>query len=112
MSLEPVHSNPFHSAILKTCEDLGPFLVQKNEAYGDATRRIVSVLESFYPNGIPHNQIQNCYYMIQILNKLSRIAENNDPFGEDPWLDCAGYSVLAHSKGKLDKDREKLDADR
>ncbi len=93
----------FHDVILKTCADLGPFLVAKNEAYGDASRRIVSVLQSFYPDGIPHGQIQNCYYMIQILNKLSRIAENNDPFGEDPWLDCAGYSILAHSKVEIER---------
>lgn len=95
--------NPFHAQILAITGDLGPFLVKKNSAYGDATRRIVTVLEAFYPAGIPHDQIQNAYYMIQILNKLSRIAENNDPLGEDPWLDCAGYAVLAHAKRELEK---------
>ena len=94
-------SNPFHDKILAISAELGPFLVSKNEAYGDATRRIVTVLEAFYPAGIPRDQIENAYYMIQILNKLSRVAQNNDPFGEDPWLDSAGYAVLAHAKREL-----------
>lgn len=95
--------NPFHQELLTVTGELGPFLVEKNSAYGDATRRIVTVLEAFYPLGIPNGQIQNAYYMIQILNKLSRIAENNDPLGEDPWLDCAGYAVLAHAKRQLER---------
>lgn len=104
--------NPFHKEIEKITTELGPFLVRKNQAYGDATRRIVTVLEAFYPGGIAHDQIQNAYYMIQILNKLSRIAENNDPLGEDPWLDCAGYSVLAHAKRELEKKKGTSNASR
>ena|SRR3990167_10172171 len=101
----PLPQNPFHDEILRQCVELGPFLVKKNEAYGDSTRRIVSCLQSFYPDGIPLAQIENAYYMLQILNKLSRVATDCDPFGEDPWLDAAGYSILAHAKRELDKKR-------
>lgn len=89
--------------ILRVAGELGPFLVKKNEAYGDATRRITTMLSALYPRGIPIDQIENAYYFIQILNKMSRIATNNDPFGEDPWLDIAGYATLAHARKELER---------
>lgn len=98
----------FHAEILKVTQALGKLLIEKNTAYGDATRRIVTTLQAYFPNGIPHDQISDAYYMIQILNKLSRVAENNDPAGEDPWLDSSGYSVLAHVKKLLEKRHETL----
>jgi hypothetical protein len=30
-----------------------------------------------------------------MLDKLSRIARDNDPLGESPYMDIAGYSILA-----------------
>lgn len=99
--------NPFHEAILANCRDLGPFLVQKNEAYGDSARRVSRMLEVFFPDGIKPNRIEDAYYMIQILNKLGRVAEDNDPMGEDPWLDASGYAMLAHSSKQLKKENKK-----
>jgi len=93
--------NTFHQKIEQTLKELAPFLIKKDTAYGDATRKIIRCLEELYPNGIPVEAIGNVYYMIQILNKFSRIATDNDPFGESPWLDSIGYSTLAHSKHEL-----------
>ncbi len=95
--------NSFHDEILAQSRDLGPFLVEKNKAYGDSARRVSRMLEVFFPNGIPTKSIEDAYYMIQILNKLSRAAEDNDPAGEDPWLDAAGYAMLAHCSKSLRK---------
>ena|SRR3990167_2387153 len=95
--------NPFHQKILETAEFLGPFLVKKDLAYGDATRKIIRCLKEYYPDGIPHDQIHNVYFMIQINNKFCRIATDNDPFGENPWLDIAGYSLLAYANHELRK---------
>jgi len=30
-----------------------------------------------------------------MLDKMSRIARDNDPMGEDPFKDIAGYAILA-----------------
>lgn len=93
----------FHQKIKDTLHDLSELLIKKNTAYGDATRKIVRCLQELFPNGIPVEQISNVYYMIQILNKFSRIATDNDPFGESPWLDSIGYSTLAHAKHELER---------
>lgn len=92
--------NRFHDDIIAACRDLGPFLVEKNKAYGDAATRVVACLEQLFPAGIPREHYANAYFMIQVLNKLSRIASQRgaDPMGEDPWHDAAGYSTLAHAK--------------
>lgn|SRR3990167_3222687 len=100
--------NTFHAKILETARFLGPFLVKKDLAYGDATRKIIRCLKEYYPDGIPHDQIHNIYFMIQINNKFCRIATDNDPFGENPWLDIAGYSLLAYAKCKLEKNDKRI----
>lgn len=96
----------FHKKLQVTLHELAPFLIKKDLAYGDATRKIIRCLKELFPDGIPHDQISNVYYMIQILNKFSRIATDNDPFGESPWKDCVGYSTLAHANHELQKDRK------
>lgn len=92
----------FHDEILTLARELGPFLVSKNEAYGDATRVIGRCMAELFPNGIPVSHLSNAYYMIQVLNKLCRVASNDpasdDPMKENPWKDAAGYSILAHAK--------------
>jgi hypothetical protein len=30
-----------------------------------------------------------------MLDKISRIARDNDPLGESPYMDIAGYSILS-----------------
>lgn len=98
-----VTDNPFHQKIIQLSAELGPFLVEKNLAYGDSARRVSRMLEVFFPDGIPAKRIEDAYYMIQILNKLGRVAEDNDPMGEDPWLDACGYAMLAHCSKEVKK---------
>lgn len=97
----------FHKKIRTTLADLAPFLIKKDLAYGDATRKIIRCLKEIFADGISHDQIGNVYFMIQILNKFCRIATDNDPFGENPWLDTCGYGTLAASNFELVKSRAK-----
>lgn len=99
--------NKFHQEILRLCGEMGPFLVGKNEKYGDATRRISRMLEIVFPKGIPVHRIEDVYFIIMVFNKICRVAEDHKQEDEDPWLDTAGYAILAHAKRRLERDRER-----
>jgi len=42
--------------------------------------------------------------IVRMLDKLSRIARDNDPMGESPYMDIAGYSILALARDENDED--------
>jgi hypothetical protein len=67
----------------------------KNEAYGNAFDKTTQILTLLYPNGIKVDQFKDVHVIVRMLDKLSRIARDNDPTGESPYMDIAGYSILA-----------------
>lgn len=67
-----------------------------NTAYGDSTIKSCKILEILWPNGIPAERYHDARCMISVLDKLARIAQNKDAFGESPWRDIAGYAFLAY----------------
>lgn len=75
-------------------EDFSKFLAEKNAAYGNSVVNSQTILKQLYPNGIQTEQYIDALYVVRILDKLSRIASNKDAFGEDPWKDICGYSLL------------------
>jgi hypothetical protein len=75
--------------------DLARLLTAKNDAYGNAFDKTTQILTLLYPKGIPLSSYKDVHVIIRMLDKLSRIAQNNDPFGESPYQDIAGYSLLA-----------------
>ena len=80
---------------LKIATELGELLATKNEAYGNAFEKTTKILELLYPKGIELSQYRDVHVIVRMLDKLSRIARDNDPMGEDPFKDIAGYAVLA-----------------
>jgi hypothetical protein len=41
-----------------------------------------------------------------MLDKISRIAQNKDPYGESPYLDLAGYAILATANKEATKKKK------
>ena len=80
---------------LKITNDLGLLLSEKNSAYGNAFEKTTKILELLYPNGISVSQYKDIHVIVRMLDKMSRIARDNDPMGEDPFKDIAGYAILA-----------------
>lgn len=78
-------------------EKLGSLLELKNKAYGSSFENTSKILSVLYPEGIPVDQYARVGLIIRILDKLNRIATNNDPTGEDPFMDIAGYGILGAS---------------
>ena len=67
------------------CNEVADLLVEKNAAYGDSALRPIGI---FAP-GRATDLIR-----VRIDDKLSRIANRPDAFGEDPIFDLLGYLVL------------------
>lgn len=79
----------------KITDDLATILSIKDEAYGNAFDKTTHILSLLYPNGIKVEQYKDLHVIIRMLDKISRIARDNDPLGESPYMDIAGYSILS-----------------
>lgn len=78
--------------------EIGELVTKKNEAYGNSIHRSAAIMGILYPDGIPTYQYIDTLLVVRVLDKLSRIATNNDPSGESPWRDIAGYGILGAAK--------------
>ena len=79
-------------------EALGKLLGEKRAAYGDAYGKSGAILAMLYPDGIPVSAMTDALGLVRIIDKMFRIANaagGQDRMGEDPWLDIAGYGLLA-----------------
>ncbi|SRR5881394_436112 len=93
------------------------FLIFKNRAYGNSFTTAPRMLEFLFPDGIRVDQYGDLMYIVRVLDKLKRIAEANDPFGENPASDIKGYSVLQEAvanlkRAHLEDQRQQADLER
>ena len=79
----------------KVAEEVATLVTEKNEAYGDSFRQSVSFLKLLYPDGIDPKDYKNVLIITRIWDKIKRIATDKDAFGENPFRDIMGYSLLA-----------------
>ncbi len=82
------------STFVEIASKLGNLLESKNAAYGNAFENTGHILRLLYPGGIRPEQYGDVALVVRILDKLSRVATNNDPTGESPYMDIAGYGML------------------
>lgn len=75
-------------------EEIGSLVDEKNAAYGSSFAECHKILSVLYPNGIQPEQYTDALAIIRVIDKLFRIANKKDAFGESPWKDIAGYAIL------------------
>jgi len=75
-------------------EEIGILVGKKQEAYGDSFGRSGAVLREMFPDGIKPNQYGDLLTIARILDKLFRLANNPEAFGESPYRDICGYALL------------------
>lgn len=75
-------------------EEIGKLVEEKNAAYGSSFAECHKILSVLYPEGIKPEQYTDALAIIRVIDKLFRIANNKDAFGESPWNDIAGYAIL------------------
>jgi len=79
---------------------IGKLVDEKNEAYGDSFNQSGKILEALYPEGVTPNQYRDMLAVVRVIDKLFRIANKKDAFGESPWRDIAGYALLGQKEGE------------
>jgi hypothetical protein len=77
-----------------------------NQAYGASTEKSAEIMSVLWPKGVPVDRLHDARCMISILDKLSRIVEDRDAFGESPWRDIMGYAALAYRHTLAEKERK------
>lgn len=75
-------------------EEIGSLVDEKNAAYGSSFAESYKILSVLYPNGIQPYQYTDALAIIRVIDKLFRLANKKDAFGESPWRDIAGYAIL------------------
>jgi len=75
-------------------EEIGRLVQEKNEAYGDSFGQACRILEVLYPDGIQPDQYRDALAITRVIDKLFRLANKKDAFGESPWRDICGYAIL------------------
>jgi len=81
---------------------LGKLVDEKQAAYGDSFGRSAEVLAVFFPDGVKPEQYGDLLALARIIDKLFRIANKKDAFGESPYQDIAGYGLLGTVKDEGD----------
>ena len=74
--------------------NIGILVKEKNAAYGDSFGQASKILDVLYPKGIQPDQYMDMLAIVRVIDKLFRLANQKDAFGESPWKDICGYSVL------------------
>lgn len=74
--------------------EIGELVEQKNQAYGSAFQHSADLLKLFFPNGVQPHQYTDLLLIARISDKLFRIANKKDAFGESPYGDIIGYGIL------------------
>lgn len=75
--------------------EMGKLVAEKNAAYGNSFGRAGELLALLYPDGVKPEQYRDMLAIIRVIDKLFRIVTRKDAFGESPWRDIAGYSILS-----------------
>ena len=83
---------------------IGKLVQEKNEAYGDSFGRACEILEVLYPEGIKPEQYRDALAITRLIDKLFRLANKKDAFGESPWKDICGYAMLGIANDEIDNE--------
>lgn len=79
---------------LKVATEVGKLVQEKNDAYGNSFAEAEKILKVLYPRGISPYQYQDALAITRVIDKLFRLANKKDAFGESPWRDICGYAIL------------------
>lgn len=81
--------------------EIGKLVAEKNKAYGDSFGEASRILEVLYPNGIPIEGYKDALAIVRVIDKLFRLANKKDAFGESPWRDICGYAILGVANDEM-----------
>lgn len=87
-------SDPNENKFINKALEIGQLVTEKNKAYGNSFIESEKIIKILYPQGIKPEQYIDVLTITRIIDKLFRIANKKDAFGENPWEDISGYGLL------------------
>jgi hypothetical protein len=87
-------------------EGLATLITEKQKAYGDSFSKSQHIIKVLYPNGVSVEQYEDFLTVVRVIDKLFRVATRKDAFGESPWMDISGYSLLSLGREEVKRQRE------
>jgi len=90
--------SPAENKYARIAQDVAALVVAKQSAYGDSFSKSGDVMRILYPNGVLPEQMDDALTVVRILDKLFRLSTSKDAFGESPYLDLMGYSLLGAAR--------------
>ena len=88
----------------KIGREIGDLVQEKNAAYGNSFGKVADFLKILWPNGIPVDSYTDALCTVRMFDKLMRIANKKDAFGESPYRDIGGYAILGVEKDEQESD--------
>jgi hypothetical protein len=82
---------------------IGQLVSEKNIKYGDSFSKSDGILKILYPEGIALRDYKNVLTIVRIVDKLFRIATDDENETESPFEDIAGYCILSVAKNSAKK---------
>ena len=82
------------------CE-IGKVVNAKQKAYGDSFGKVGDLLRNIYPDGVKPEQYDDMLTIVRLFDKIFRIANKKDAFGESPYIDIAGYAILGAARDEV-----------
>lgn len=79
---------------------IGETVDKKQLAYGDSIRGTNELIRILYPEAITKDAYPNLLLIVRIIDKIKRIVADPKAFGEEPFLDIAGYALLGYEQAK------------
>lgn len=79
-------------------KDVAEEVTRKDKAYGSSFDKSTAYLTLLWPDGIPVRAYGNMLMLVRDFDKNMRIATDQDAFGESPFRDKIGYSLLGERR--------------
>lgn len=89
-----LNQNPY----LEIATETANLVKEKQLAYGDSFGKSGEVIKILFPDGVPVEKYNDMLTIVRILDKIFRICNKKDAFGENPYKDILGYCLLAIKK--------------
>lgn len=74
---------------------MSSLVTEKQKAYGDSFNKSQEILKVLFPDGVKVEQYSDMLTLIRIIDKLFRVSNQKEAFGESPYRDILGYALLA-----------------
>lgn len=97
------------TTIKQITDSIAEMLTEKELAYGNAYDKSEQFLRLLYPDGVKPENYRHLLFQTRIFDKLMRIANNKNAFGEEPYKDIAGYGTKGYQRELKEKQVVEVD---